>query len=140
MTAPKRLWIFLVLILLVIAGWFGYRMWNKAPESLVHTIPQHIIDAQQLLSKFQTDPVQSNKLYINKVIQVSGTCINVESLGDSVHFVYVGGNGQGDVLCQLDNLSGPLPKKGDLVQCKGNCAGFDDLTGGVTINRCVLVP
>lgn len=137
MANRKKYWI---AIPLVLAGsaLFGYYQWNKAPGSLAQSEPNHILEAQQLLSEFQGNPSRSNEIYINKIIEVSGTCINIESKGDTAHYVYLGGQGNGDILCQLESPKGALPKKGDAIQCKGICTGYDDLTGGVLMNRCVL--
>ncbi len=139
MAIRKSYWIGLPLLLAGL-GWYGFHQWNKAPESLDHTNPSHVLEAQQLLKKFQSNPTQSNELYLNQVIQISGTCLKAESQGDSVHFVYMNGQGNGDILCQLESKQGPLPQKGDAIQCKGICTGYDDLTGGVLMNRCILTP
>jgi len=141
MRLKKRYWIGIPLLLSG-AGWYGYNQWNKAPESLAQKEAQHVMDAQSLLSKFQTDYAGSNHKFVNQIIEISGTCTNVESrfesTGDTVQFVYMGGKGSGDILCQLESPKGSLPRKGDPIQCKGVCTGYDDLTGGVLMNRCVL--
>jgi hypothetical protein len=137
MAIKKSYWIGIPL-LMAGAAWYGVYQWNKAPDSLAQREPKHVMEAQQLLSKFQTNTAGANQKYINQVIEISGTCMNVESQGDSVHFVYIGGRGSGDVLCQLESQKGALPSKGDPIQCKGVCTGYDDLTGGVLMNRCIL--
>ncbi len=139
MALKKSYWIGIPLLIAGL-GWYGFQQWNKALESLVNTPPSQVLAAQQLLNDFQKNAEQSNQLYLNQVIQISGTCIRSESQGDSVHFVYLGGQGNGDVLCQLESKQDLLPQKGDAIQCKGICTGYDDLTGGVSMNRCILTP
>lgn len=137
MALKKSYWIGIPLLIAGL-GWYGFQQWNKAPESLANTPASQVLEAQQLLNDFQNNADQSNQLYLNQVIQISGTCLRSESQGDSVHFVYLGENG--DILCQLESKHEPLPQKGDAIQCKGICTGYDDLTGGVSMNRCVLTP
>ena len=137
MALKKTYWIAIPLVIAGL-GWYGVQQWNKAPESLANTHPSHVLEAQQLLKEFQTNSDQSNQLYLNQVVQVSGTCLRAESQGDSVQFVYIGGQGNGDILCQLESNQGPLPHEGDAIQCKGVCTGYDDLTGGLSMNRCIL--
>jgi len=139
MATKRNYWIGIPL-LLAGATWFGVHLWNKAPESLIHTDPNHVLEAQQLLRKFQNNTAQSNQLYINQIIQVSGTCLKVESEGDSLYYVYIGGQGNGDVQCQLESIDGPLPKKGDPIQCKGVCNAYDKDADGVMMTRCALTP
>lgn len=139
MNLKKSYWIGIPLLIAGL-GWYGVQQWNKAPESLANTPPSHVLEAQELLNKFQKNTVQSNQLFLNQIIQISGTCLKVESQGDTVRYVYMSSEGNGDVLCQLESKQGPLPSKGDAIQCKGVCTGYDDLTGGVLMNRCVLIP
>ncbi|MFZ9681518.1 MAG: OB-fold protein [Bacteroidia bacterium] len=135
----RSLLVVLAILMVGMAAFYAYLRWNQAPESIVQKDTEHRLKANQLLEAFQTQAQEAQGLYLNRVLEINGLCQSVENQGDSLYFVFVGNQNGGSVLCQLEVAGPSLPQVGDLVRCKGVCTGFDDLTGGVSMDRCILL-
>lgn len=132
--------LFLLAILVVgVAATYAYLRWNQAPESIVQKETEHRLEANRLLDAFQNQASQAQPLYLNRILEIDGLCQSVENQGDSLFFVYIGNQNGGSVLCQLEKAESSLPQVGATIRCKGVCTGFDDLTGGVSMDRCILL-
>ncbi|MBU6274146.1 MAG: OB-fold putative lipoprotein [Bacteroidetes bacterium] len=135
----RSLLILVAAVLLAIATAYAYFRWNQPPESLAQKDPDFQIKANTLLEEFQSNNAKSQPLYLNRILEIEGRCESIENQGDSLFFVYIGSHNGASVLCQLEKGHDPLPPVGQNIRCKGLCTGYDDLTGGASMDRCVLV-
>ncbi|NBW32732.1 MAG: hypothetical protein EBR22_02115 [Cytophagia bacterium] len=135
----RPLLILVTALILIVAAAYAYFRWNQAPESIAHQDTQFNLTANQLLEEFQTKTATAQTQYLNRIIEIDGRCESSENQGDSLFFVYMGAYNGASVLCQLESGRSPVPSVGQNLRCKGICTGYDDLTGGVSMDRCVLV-
>ena len=135
----RSLLILVAAVLMTSAIAYAYFRWNQAPESLAQKDPDFQIKANTLLQEFQTNNAKSQPRYLNRILEIEGRCESIEKQGDSLFFVYIGSHNGASVLCQLENGLDVLPTVGQNLRCKGLCTGYDDLTGGASMDRCLLV-
>ncbi|MBN1184754.1 MAG: hypothetical protein JXB49_20880 [Bacteroidales bacterium] len=138
----KSLKIGFFILLAAILGIGGYIVYvfTKAPESATNMKPEIVIKASEFFTSYEEDEEASNKLYLDKLIQVEGRIAEIFS------------NNSGDlniILKEDDDFSGIscsfIPQEqekvkklntGDVVKIKGFCSG---MLMDVVLNRCVLV-
>lgn len=147
MSKQKKI-VSIVMILLLVAaigGWYTYSEYNRPLASMTETKAEITINAIDLISAFEKDPINSNQLYIDKIIEVEG--VLKESTADDLglYTLSLGEESEmSSVRCSVDSISTAAAaqlKKGDFVKIKGVCSGFtpDELLGSdVTLVRCAI--
>jgi len=129
-------WVGIPLCLLVIAYW-GYHLYQKPHQSAAEETAALTIDADSLVKLYQGDEPGANKLYLGKVIEVTGKLTEIQHTAQSEIWILAAPSGNGGgVNCQL--FSGekvPEPHPGDRVTLKGRCTGF---LMDVNLADCVL--
>ena len=118
-----------ILLIGVVAGVIGYKMYNKPHNEMVSMKSEANLDAKQLQAAFEADESAANEQYLGKVITVSGKVAEIKKEGENNSFIILDtGNMLSAVKCQLDHLTDHPNlsdlKKGDQVQVKGICTGY----------------
>ena len=141
----KRFLAILLVIVLLAAGWYGYKLYTGKVPSLTEVKADAIINATDLIAAFEKDSASANKQYLGKILEVSG---NIKSLEKESSTISLGNSeGNSSVRCSLDSafvneIDNLDP--GSAITIKGNCTGYmPDETGlglgsDVILNRCVL--
>ena len=114
-------------VLLCLAGTgTAYYLYNKPRTTAAEKSTDDSVTAKELYGTFVKDEPTASKLYVNKVLEVSGTVTQVEQSGKEVSVLLSAGSGEtGGVNCSLAaNTVDALPKNGDNVRVKGTCTGF----------------
>ena len=73
----KYLW--LVLLLAVLGGGYGYYQYNRPVASLEDKEADVILSAPDLLKAFESNETEANKNYLDKVIEVKGEVTKIEA-------------------------------------------------------------
>ena len=143
----KRKKIILAFIATAIIGgaWYGYREYTRKVKDLSYVKPQLRMPAEELITAFEKDETQSNRLYLDKVIAVTGPVKIVEK-SDKGHYSVILGDesSMSSVRCSMDSIHQNAVTKllaGNVITMKGACTGFnaDELLGSdVILNRCVV--
>ena len=145
----KKIIRYTVLLLIaagVVGGWYGYTEYNRKPASMATATPDASVKANELIGAFEKDEPGSNKLYLDKVVEVEG--ILKESSADESGFytLSLGDDASmSSVRCSVDSIytkDAASISKGQTVRIKGVCSGFtaDELLGSdVTLVRCAVV-
>lgn len=140
----------LVLILISVAAFIGYKLFNKDTKHLASSKADLTITAADLIKKFETDEAAANKEFLgNKldfIITVSGSVKEVIKDETGSYTVVLGDSTtRSSVRCSIDSLQNQQAsslKTGSAVSIKGAITGFmkDDLGIGsdVVLNRCVI--
>ena len=137
---PKRLrYILALLILGMLVALAAWKYTFRKSESSVASLKTDItIEASLLLQAFESNEDSANALYLDKIIQVSGTVESVteDSLGYSVYLKE--SNALSGVICSLDKESfdPALVKAGSRTFIKGLCTGY---LMDVVLNKCSIV-
>ena len=141
----KRFMILLVVIIVLVGVWYGYRLYTGKVPSLTEIKADARISATDLIAAFEKDSASANKQYLGKILEVNGNVKSVEKESATVSL----GNAEGNssVRCSIDSAFvkdiGTL-NPGSAITIKGNCTGFmPDETGlglgsDVVLNRCVF--
>jgi hypothetical protein len=124
----------------LIAGSYGWYMYNKKPADTRQLTALATINAVDLVKKYQQDEAAANKLYVDKLIIVSGRVSNAQIDADGHATVMLDtGDPLAAVTCSFYNEEAQAVKNkltGSTVRVKGICTGI--LTD-VILNKCSLV-
>ena len=120
-------WVGIPLCLVIGAAWV-YHLYQKPHQSAGDVTAAFTIDADSLVRSYQQDEQGSNKKYLGKVIEVTGTIAEIQHTAQSEIWILSAPSANGGgVNCQLfpgaktpDHHLQP----GDKVSLKGRCTGF----------------
>lgn len=141
----KRILLILLLIVILAGGWYAYKLYTGKVPSLTEVKTDITINAVDLIDAFEKDSASANKMYLGKIIVVSGTVKAID--GDGATLVLGDPGNSSSVRCSMDSafIKAALTLNPDsTVTVKGACTGFmPDETGfglgsDVVLNRCVL--
>ncbi|NBC83448.1 MAG: hypothetical protein GVY19_08705 [Bacteroidetes bacterium] len=137
----KRLILIVVITGAVAAAGIGYLMYNKPHTDIAATEPAYTIDAKSLVMDFNISNHKANEKYVNQVIQVNGTIVNIRQTQTSLWAISLYDEFQG-VTCVMDSVYATENtdilsnlEEGEDIVVKGMCDGA--LTD-VKLSRCVL--
>lgn len=117
----------ILLIGLVIAGALGiiaYSQYNKKVESVEKMEIEVEITAEDLLNNYDENEANSNTMYLDKVILVTGKVADVKIDENKKSIFLETGNDLSNIICQLEDSTQDLPSIGETVKIKGICTGF----------------
>lgn len=140
----KRTFFFIILALVIVLGFYGYREYMRGNKDLQEVAPEVTLSAPVLIKAFETDSAGANKSYLGKILAVSGTVKSVEKEAGSATVILGEPGTMSSVRCSMDTAhlaKVAAVKEGQAVTVKGACTGFnqDELLGSdVVLNRCVL--
>jgi hypothetical protein len=130
----------LLLIPAAIAGYFGYKMYNKPHTDIVSVKADFTLTAAALFSEYEADENAANAKYLGKIIEVNGNVLSAEADDRGIVNLTIDGGGMmGGISCKMDSTQYEAALKlnpGTPVNVKG------ELTGklmDVELNRCFLI-
>lgn len=126
-----------LIILLILAGVFGYYLYNKPMDSLEDMKPVASLTADSIFQMYVNDEVGTNKLYLNKVISVTGKIQSILSDTSGLSITLQTTSGLFGVTCKMEAASANISgfSEGQVVQMKGLCSGY---LMDVVLVRCVI--
>lgn len=141
----KKIFIITIAVAIIGGGWYGYAEYNRKVKNLGNVKAELYISTVDLIHAFEKNETGANKLYLDKIIAVTGMVKAVEKNNNGHYSVVLGeGTDMASVRCSMDSshVSAVLSlTNGSRVTIKGACTGFnaDELLGSdVILNRCVL--
>lgn len=144
----KYFWGILV-ILLLIAGIYIYREYNRTTADVKKLEPNFTTDAVTLIKEFEQNEAGAQKKYsgLNIVLSVSGHLKGIEMEGNNYTLLLGDTVSMSTVRCRMDSThvsEAKDLKKGTLITVKGYFNGYkaDDtgmLGSDVELNRCVIM-
>src|SRR5688572_12640603 len=101
----KRIILSVVAIALLCGGWYGFREYNRKVKDLSKVKAELQIQATDLITAFEKNESESNRLYLDKIIAVKGRVRSVEK-DDKGHFSVILGeeNSLSSVRCSMDSV------------------------------------
>ena len=131
------------LVLVAAAGLYGVTEYFRTHNDLAGEEPVADLTALQLITAFETNAVQSQQQYVDKVVRVTGYITGMAAADNPV-VISLGEKGtMSSVQCSMDSTH-PLPATnfvGKQVTLKGLCTGAitEEMFGtDVKLTRCVL--
>jgi hypothetical protein len=140
----KRFLVVLLIIIVLAAAWYGYKLYTGKVPSLTEVKADASISATDLITAFEKDSASANKQYLGKILEVTGNVKSIEKESATVSLGSAEGNSS--VRCSMDSAfvkDISTLNVGSSVTIKGNCTGYmPDETGlglgsDVVLNRCV---
>ena len=129
-----------VLIAVLIISIYFYTEFTRKPADLDKSDAVEFVTASGLSASYSNYEDSANKRYLGKIIEVTGTIVEIENQQDTLLTILMGDTLQtGMVSCLMDkNYMADAKNKvrGDIVKIKGFCTGY---LMDVELNRCVLV-
>ena len=125
--------------MLLVALFLILKQMNKEHINVEETAPDLIISVDQILSDYQNDEEQANKLYTDKIVQLKGEISKISMQDGNTTFTLISPNFDATVICsfQAEENNNVLSfKKGDEISLKGICTGY--LLDVVLVN-CVIL-
>jgi len=130
----------ILLAIVIIAGLYAYREYNRKPADLSTVDSQIKISADGLVIKFEKDEQKANLLYLGKPIEVTGLIAEINNQQDTLVTIALGKKeDMHKVSCLLDaNHTNEIKryKVGDNIMLRGICNGY---LLDVELNRCVII-
>lgn len=137
----KKRTIIILVILLVIAGggWYAYRMYMEKHPDYANKKPDYTLTASELIAAFDKDTAAARKMYVDKIVRVSGQVLRSDSTGS----IELGEEGNpSSVTLSLDDVwhkdDYKKVKPGTQLSFQGLCSGYqkskadpDDLLAGL---------
>lgn len=121
-----------VLLLIVVGAIVGYRMYSKQTPDVVQDKPDAVVGAKELIAAFEKDTAAAGKLYVDKILEVTGTVKSVDTSGAIV----MGEEGMpSEVVVGLDRRhlkDVETLKVGAVAVLQGICSGYNKSSGDTT--------
>lgn len=137
----KKKILILALLVATVAGYFGWRAYNKPVPTLHDVKPEIEIPAEQLFSDFTFDEETANQKYLGKVIRITGKLMEINLDNKDYSTVYLdSADPMGSVSCQLEKGEEAKLEKienGQQLVIKGKCTGF---AMDVVLTQCIIEP
>lgn len=129
-----------ILILAVIGGIVGYKMYNKPHTDIASTKPEITLTATELFNDFDQDEQMANEKYLGKIVEVSGTINQVNKTdGEIVSVSLETGDLLAGMTCLLDEVDNSHRSdfsEGEDVTMRCICTGK---LMDIELNRCVEI-
>lgn len=118
------------LVLLIAGAAVAYYVMNKPHRDPSREEATEQISATDLGAAYMGDPVKGNDLYLDRVIEVSGTITSTDAEGFTLDNV---------VYCKMDQAQSANLTIGDKFRVKGRVVSYDELFGQVRLDFCVPI-
>ena len=139
MSVKKQVKIFLFILALIVMSFSFYRMFTKPGLDVNDVSPEVKISWSDLVNSFEKDEIKASALYLDKVIEVSGTIVDLSESDKSLVIVLGDSDKDISVICQIqDTELEDVPKVaiGDELVIKGLCTGY---LMDVMLIRCKII-
>jgi pectate lyase len=144
MTTKKKIILLAVIVLVLVAVMVGYYFYTKGPIDVKGASGKKI-SAIELYKTFSTDSLSAKKQFLEKILEVSGTVVQVSQNQQNQAIVLLKTTTEGaSVNCTLEGATNAV-KEGDNISIKGICSGMGEgdvdmgITGDVYLIRCYMV-
>jgi hypothetical protein len=136
----KKNIILIVVLILLGAGIYFYKEYNRKPADISNVAPALSVNALSLVESYESDEAIANQQFLGKAIQVTGTIAEINNQQDTLVNVLIGdSNSMHKVSCLLDGrhlASVNNYRVGQQIIIRGFCTGF---LMDVEMNRCVVI-
>ncbi|MEC3908370.1 hypothetical protein VOI54_15170 [Tamlana sp. 2201CG12-4] len=124
----NKLWL-IILITLILLTIVGIMYIYQEHRDIKTESPVFVLTSGVLIQQFSSNTSESEKKYLDKVIEVSGIISHID--GNSLTL-------NDKLFCLLQN---PVPNIiiNTSTKVKGRCIGYDDLLQEVKLDQCIII-
>jgi len=120
----------ILFVLLVVIGIVIYNYIYQDHRDISSEKPDFEMLSQDIASQFSSQAAQSEKVYIDKTIQIEGAITELNESDLTIDDA---------VFCQFNTTTLSALAVGKNIRVKGRCIGFDDLLEQVKLNECTII-
>jgi hypothetical protein len=132
------IWLFAIGLISGIAVYFFVFHYGAKHEDPLKSEQMVSVYAKDLFNQYELNEVSANKLYLGKVIKVSGDISDIQLDKNRYTISYATDGVMGTVLCEMDTLENPKVKS-LTIGSKAVIAGFcNGINMDVYLDRCKL--
>lgn len=118
-------YLYIALVFAILAAAYGYYEYNRPVKGIENEKSDVMVEAAALLTEFESDEVNANKKYFDKIVEVSGTVAKVSEVDGKKSIYLNAGSDLSFIICELENVSDAANiTKGQQTSIKGKCTGF----------------
>jgi hypothetical protein len=119
--------LFAFAFIIVAAIFYGYKTYNKSHKNLNEMKADYVLAPDAFLAEFEADEAAAQTKYLNKIIQLQGDLLEIQTVGNQTIWIISTGNPLSNIQCEMDgryiqNVSDKV-KTGDKVTVQGICSG-----------------
>lgn len=118
------------LLIIIIFAFLAYLYLYKDHRDIDKEKAEHSLSSADLFKNFSVDPINSEKKYLNKTIEVTGKITNQSKNTITLDQI---------VFCQFTNTSTLSLQMDSQIKVKGRFIGFDDLVEEVKLDQCSII-
>lgn len=123
--------LYIVVVGVVIAGAYGYYLWNKPIPKTADKKADFTLAAADLATEY------SDAIHLGKIVEVNGKITAIETEKDATNITLETADPMSAISCEMEKGSeNPSVKTGDLVTLRGQC---DGKLSDVVLTRCIVV-
>lgn len=115
-------------LLVALAGIFIFiKLYNKSHDDLYKATPDFVLSAEQIVSSFEEDENQANKVYLDKIIQIEGIISEISAVNGNSIITITSENHSKSIVCNMDVMENKKVlalQEGQKIVLRGVCAGF----------------
>ena len=122
----KKIFLFIV-VLAVAVGAYGYYLFNKPHQSVTDQSPAFTLQSQILVDSFEKDEQVANKLYLGKIIEVTGVVSEKSKDEKGKLSITLQGQDMSGIGCEFEpaaQTKASTLTEGQKVTIKGICTGI----------------
>ncbi len=123
-----RKWV--ILLLLTILVYIGYNYIYQDHRDIKQEQAKFTLSSNTIVNEFIQNPSVSEKKYLNKTIEISGT---VSEINDNDITL------DDNVFCLLKVTDSKAIEINAQIKIKGRCIGYDDLLEQIKMDQCTLL-
>lgn len=119
--------LFALLFIALAAIFYGYKTYNKSHKNLNEIKADYILAPDAFLAEFEANETAAQTKYQNKVIQIQGDLLEIQTVGSQTIWIISTGNPLSNIQCEMDGRYiqdvKDKVKTGDKVTVQGICSG-----------------
>ncbi len=123
----KKYYLGIGLILLIAAGIFAYRQYNKPHKNLLNQKADFVVKPDEWIAEFDLDEVKALNKYLNKIVETEAEILSIQLIETKTLWTLKTGNEMVSIQCEMDprfiESAMKKVKKGDRVVVQGLCSG-----------------
>jgi len=138
MKTSYKISLFIVFFMVLFGILAGFYFYNLKHKDLQKVKPDFVLTASDLLEAFETDENEATSKYVNNVIEVTGTILQIKSGENNTLSISLKTESDfSSVICTLEgNPDLSVFNTDEQITIRGECSGF---LLDVLLNNCVVV-
>lgn len=118
--------IVVTVIIVFLLGFGGYKYLYQSHRDIKSEKAEYVVTSNELIEAFATNASDSEKIYLNKTIEVSGPVSSSTALSITL---------DDKIFCQFSDSLKLQPELGKTIKVKGRFIGYDDLLEDIKLDQ-----